>query len=80
MTLAENVDGRTLLEATIRQPRQFRIATLVQEGLPSEVAPSVLILIKPEGGACQVVREGVEERAGRVQASLFSCKILFAVS
>ena len=80
VTSEENVDGRTFLEAAIRQSRQFRIAIPVQEGLPYEAAPSVLILIKLEGGACQVVREGVEERAGRVQASLYSCKILFAIS
>ena len=80
MTSAENVDGNNLLEAAIRQPQQSRIATLVQEGLPLEAVPSVLILIKPEEGAYQAVREGVEERVGRVQALLYSCKIRFAIS
>ena len=45
VTSAENVDGSNLLEDAIRQPRQSQIATPVQEGLPSEAVPSVLIYI-----------------------------------
>ena len=77
---AEKGAGRTLLHAGMREPQQSRIATPMHEGLPSEATPSVLILKKTKGRACQAAGEGAGENAGRVQAYLYSLSNLLAIS
>ena len=64
MISVEKGAGRTLLDAAIKEPRQSGIAILMHEGLPSEAVPSVLILKKPKGGACQAMGKGLEKMQG----------------